>query len=101
MASIASLTQTIIGLPQTSCNTFGVFDFIRVPSPAASTMTVSDRLDSSSEADCMDWEINRSFGLKTLFAPYVGGQKKERAPRSSSALLWLSLIHISEPTRPY
>lgn len=37
----------------------------------------------------MDWEINRAFGLKTLFAPYVGGQKKERGPRSSSALLWL------------
>jgi hypothetical protein len=41
----------------------------------------------------MDWEITDAFGLKPdcvyIYAPFQGGQKKERFPRSYIALLWL------------
>ena len=70
----------------------------------ASVVSLTERLESKPEGDAIEQELRLLEAL--LFAavePIDVETLRERMPEEADvgALLALSLIHISEPTRPY
>src|SRR5438552_1697937 len=98
----AAITCASSGLPPTSCNTFGCFDFSRVPLPAA-MMAIATRCGLSPLRFVCDIQINitdkvvrrLSLAFTTEDTEEHRGKPTEQADRSCSYVVFVAGCEIS------